>query len=129
MLVNPASNPDHADPANWRPSVAVGGSPGGTDATTFSGEPDALINYALGATQGALRAGFIGAESQQYPAFTFPKNHAADDVVLEVEYSTDLIRWHADAILAEAPHGEEQWRVPNFSDARTFWRLQVSLRE
>lgn len=35
VLMDPASNPDHGDPRSWRASVAIGGSPGGTDAIAY----------------------------------------------------------------------------------------------
>jgi hypothetical protein len=35
-LIDPNSNPDHGDPANWRPSVSQGGSPGDEDACSFA---------------------------------------------------------------------------------------------
>ena len=36
MLISPFSNPDHAEPLNWRASNAVGGSPGGSDALDYA---------------------------------------------------------------------------------------------
>ena len=35
-LIDPNSNPDHSDPANWRSSVSQGGSPGDEDACSFA---------------------------------------------------------------------------------------------
>ncbi|MDA7882345.1 lamin tail domain-containing protein, partial [Akkermansiaceae bacterium] len=40
VLIAPGDRPDHADPYSWRPSVAFGGSPGTSDATMFTGDPD-----------------------------------------------------------------------------------------
>ena len=129
VLIAPATNPAHADPTSWRPSVAGGGSPGGSDASSFSGDPEALLDYALGAPQGELRAGTMELEGLVYPTFTFPKNLAADDLVYEIEYSTDLISWRADAVLDRAPHGTETWRASEPLDDHSYWRLRVSLRE
>ena len=36
VLISPFSNPDHAEPLNWRASNAVGGSPGGSDALDYA---------------------------------------------------------------------------------------------
>lgn len=36
VLVDPTSNPDHADPASWRASIAAGGNPGNTDTDAFT---------------------------------------------------------------------------------------------
>ncbi|MEZ5304882.1 MAG: lamin tail domain-containing protein [Verrucomicrobiales bacterium] len=57
VLIAPHSDPDHGDPANWRHSIAVGGTPGGSDALRFTGEATAdadgngrpdLLDYAMG---------------------------------------------------------------------------------
>ncbi|MGI9242390.1 MAG: lamin tail domain-containing protein, partial [Verrucomicrobiales bacterium] len=129
VLVAPLTNPDHAQASSWRPSVNLGGSPGESDATAFSGDPASLLEYALGSSEGSPVAGFIEIEGLIYPAFTIERNHAADDAVVAVEYSTDLIVWRTDAILEVAPHGQETWRTPAGRSDRLYWRVQVSLRE
>lgn len=35
VLVNPASNPDHSDPLNWRASLVAGGTPGNSDTLEY----------------------------------------------------------------------------------------------
>ncbi len=129
VLVAPQTNPDHAQAASWRPSADPGGSPGESDATTFSGDPESLLSYALGSSEGAPVAGFIELGNLRYPAFTFRRNHSADDAILAVEYSSDMLVWKTDAVLEAAPHGEETWRTPVGLPDRLFWRVQVSLRE
>lgn len=94
VLINPASNPDHANPLNWRASVAVNGNPGTGDSTILSGDPTGdddhngitnLVQYALSGTQ--LPSG-SGDGSFLY--ITFRRNLAADDVTYIVERSTNL---------------------------------------
>ena len=41
VLIAPTSSPDHSDPNSWRASTQIGGNPGGTDAATFTGDPEA----------------------------------------------------------------------------------------
>ncbi len=59
-LIAPVTNPDHSDPLSWRSSTAAGGTPGATDAQTFTGDPAAdtdgdglsdLLEFGLGAGQ------------------------------------------------------------------------------
>jgi len=40
VLICPDANPGHTDPSNWRSSSAPGGTPGGSDSTTFTGDPN-----------------------------------------------------------------------------------------
>jgi hypothetical protein len=63
-----------------------------------------------------------------HAVLTFPKNHAADDIIQSVEYSTDLQTWQTDAILESAPHSEETWRAIAPFDGKAFWRVRVSLK-
>ena len=110
VLVAPGNRPDHADPLSWRPSVAVGGSPAGSDATSFVGDPNAdgdgdglgaFLEYFLGSSDAIADSSVLpflaegtGA-SAGYPTFIFQINLAADDLVYEVQHSTDLtpVNW------------------------------------
>lgn len=100
VLVNPASNPDHADPLNWRASTAIKGNPGVSDATTFSGVPldddDGngivnLVQYAMAATSASELP--VSGSDGSYLTITFQRNLAADDARFVVERSTDLSAW------------------------------------
>jgi hypothetical protein len=99
VLMSPENNPDHADPLNWRASVASGGAPGETDAVQFVGNPDAddngdglsnFLNYALGAgmTGPTIEVGFDGSLILSYP-----RNLGADDARIIAEDSKDLTIW------------------------------------
>ena len=110
VLIAPESTPSHADPLNWRPSIVIGGTPGSSDATTFSGDPtadddndgsNAFLEYFLGTSDavasteglpivgtGLFDDGF--GTFRTYPTFTFQINLAAEDLTYEVQRSDDL---------------------------------------
>ena len=104
-LIAPERNPDHGDPLNWRASVVPGGSPGGSDSATFTGDPDddrdadgwnALLEYALGGDDSDPGKGCrFEARSSPDGALraSFTKNLAADDVIVDLELSSDLGSW------------------------------------
>ncbi len=110
VLIAPQTAPDFADPLSWRPSIVIGGTPGGNDETTFSGDPDAdedndgssaFLEYFLGtsdsipSSNGLPRVGSEFFDDgagiiRSYPTFTFQINLAAADVTYVVQRSTDL---------------------------------------
>ena len=114
VLIDPASNPDHGDPLNWRASVAAGGTPGGTDATTFAGVPgddldrdglNALAEYALHSSDldgrdaplpvGGLESLDAGNGLEEFFTIHYRRNLAADDVEYTVEICGDLENWRS----------------------------------
>ena len=99
VLVAPATIPDHASALNWRASSSPVGSPGEGESTTFSGDPSAddngngmpnLAEYAIGEK---VTAGVTMIQSTGYITLSFRRNIAADDVLVFIDYSTDLITW------------------------------------
>jgi hypothetical protein len=104
ILIAPGSNPDHALAANWRSSTLVGGNPGNSDATSFTGDPDAdddgdgmsaFLEYALGSSDSIAGGNPIGFTADPSSGLTFShaRNLAADDATLELEISSDLQAW------------------------------------
>jgi len=102
VLIQPGNHPDPNDPANWRASVALGGSPGGTDATRFQGNPTAdtnqngqadLIDYAFGISLDSQENGIaVGIEDiatvhglQRHWLLSYPRALAAEDAPVRVE--------------------------------------------
>ncbi|YCM43034.1 CotH kinase family protein [Verrucomicrobiaceae bacterium 227] len=157
VLVNPAGNPDHADPLNWRPSVAINGTPAATDATTFSGNPladldadgtNALLEYAFKSSDTTSGDSLLpGAQLDSYnfgagpvPAlsFTFLRNLAADDLIYLVQLSDDLNDWDTDpgelVHTASMNNGDGTssetyvMTAPISSATRIFVRLLVQIR-
>ncbi|CAN5270314.1 hypothetical protein BH23VER1_BH23VER1_10690 [soil metagenome] len=96
VLVAPATDPDHDLALNWRPSAAPGGSPGGSDATAFAGDPLAdgdgngradLLDYAFGSGEAVLTPGM------EASSFRYSRTLGADDVAVGIEFSSDLKNW------------------------------------
>lgn len=111
-LIDPQSTPDHTDPFNWRASVAAGGSPGESDASSFAGDASedsdldtlsALGEYAFGSSDfdpadkplptGAVETLEVGNGDEEYFTISYQRNLASDDVRYEVQISTDLVNW------------------------------------
>jgi hypothetical protein len=142
VLINPTANPDHSKPENWRLSAAVNGNPGGSDATTFAGNPvgddngDGIINltqYAL-AGMTPFEHPFLG-EVTGFLTLSFRRNLAADDVHYSVERSIDLATWTsgADVEYVGETHlldgtSEVTWRSthPLGETPREFLRLKLA---
>jgi len=135
VLIAPEAGPDHDLPQSWRASVAQGGTPGGSDSTTFAGDPETeLLGYALGISNGSTDG--IGVEiTGGVPLFSYPQSLSADDVIYSIETSTDLAAWQpADATFQghTARSGGSvvaTWELPAAMTDRSFVRLVVSLRE
>jgi hypothetical protein len=155
VLINPAGNPDHGDPLNWRASVSAGGNPNATDATSFlgvatadsdsNGIPD-LIDYLLGNQflpdlehpGGGMQAIEVGGLTADYFTFSFRRSLAADDVLESVEASADLETWNSGPGFAEyhstVNRGDGTatvtWRsnLPIHQSTALYFRLRADLR-
>jgi hypothetical protein len=132
VLIHPSSNPDPANPRNWRASAAIGGSPGSGEGTTFAGgDPtadidgdglSALVEYSLGSNP-LIQTSFdhlkiVGQLSGQIDV-DLVHAIATDDVILHLEISESLNSWTeppAD-LMAEV-------RLPN-NQTRQTWRLTL----
>jgi hypothetical protein len=98
--------------SSWRPSVAVGGSPGAGDALTFTGEAEvdsdhdglnALLEHAMGTSDAAPdRMGDLLSVSLgegNLLEISLQRNLAAEDMQFTIQASADLEAW--DALNAE----------------------------
>lgn len=121
---------DPANATNWRTSTTLGGNPGSSDRAPFSGTTADLIPYAL---SGQPTGELVG------DAFvlTFGHNLAADDAIILVEFSADLVNWtpavDADLIsLINLGSGlaAQSWQSPwpLSGNPRQFARVRVQLR-
>ena len=156
VLKDPPSNPDHSDPFSWRSSVAIGGSPGGTDSIPFSGDPDddgdadglsAFYEYATGTSDGdgsqfalpvlSIGAVDVGGTIDDYLLFEFTINLAAEGVDYEVQKSTDLSAWSdagGDLVLRSTSNNGDGTATVRYrssaafdgAELRAFYRLSVS---
>ena len=139
-LINPASHPDYGNPLNWRASFLLNGTPGGTDATTFTGNPNAdadadglsaRLEYALGTSD---VDGFSGPGALHWDADAgtalLDRSLTADDAVVVLEASSDLSGWSATWIMTRRDrlaNGREELRFapPPGSPSRVFLRARL----
>lgn len=158
VLVCPLANPDHTDPFNWRSSAALGGSPGTSDATTFSGDPGldndndglpALLEYAFGSlngdggsspesypTTGTISADNGAGTFVDYLSISYRRNLAADDTIYHVQISPDLSSWDTLGVVlvSSTANGDGTETVTYRSEtpisnvSREFLRVRVQLK-
>ncbi|MFT5497372.1 MAG: hypothetical protein ACI9TH_002778, partial [Kiritimatiellia bacterium] len=136
VLVAPECDPDHALAANWRSSGSTNGTPGTSEASLFVGDPNAdddgdgisnYVDYALGDT--AIPALVSGPGSRYL--FTFQRNLRAEDVVLAVESSPDLITWGSAGLTWESAFSmgggleTQTWSLDTAAGKRLYVRLVV----
>ena len=127
VLILPATSPAHGDATNWRASFILGGTPGGTDADSFTGDPDAdldgdglnaLLEYAFGSIDGdtapspesalILGSGFFEGATVESLTLAFRCNIAAEDIQFQVEVTGDLDDWDTleSALVSAVPNGD-----------------------
>lgn len=132
VLVAPATNPDHTRPQSWRASARPGGTPGGSDSTSFAdwqtthGITDALADpdgdglnhfgeFALGSRpdlpDAALPTGrIVSINGVDFFAIDIRRSvAAADSVALVVESSQSLGNWAADAVFVSETSNGDGW--------------------
>jgi len=141
-MIAPGPGLDGSDPAIWRSSIAVGGSPGGSDASTFAGStPEELLAYASGGRGGNLEASIraieVNGRVDDYLVVSTWANLAADDVGYDIQFSSDLDTWRSGTALFLGPAPatgsttQRAWRAPlplSDLDAPPFSRLRLGLR-
>ena len=120
VLINPVSQPDPNDPANWRTSASTDGNPGTSDMFSYSiwkigngitedaADPDHdgltnFMEYALGsnplqhspqfAPVARIRPLKIGGIVDNYLTIEIHRRLGADDVISRPQFSTDLLTW------------------------------------
>ncbi len=136
-LVSAVPGADLDDPMNWRASSGIGGSPGSHDRLPLAdwlagyglapGQENsdldgdglrALLEYAIGSnptdpTSGALISPSLApfeveGVTRDYLMIQFPRLKGADDVVVTVEISNDLLTWsEAGPVVGYAPSADE----------------------
>ncbi|MDB4283003.1 lamin tail domain-containing protein [Akkermansiaceae bacterium] len=125
VRISPPSQLDPSNPTSWRPSTALGGNPGTSDATTFpGGDEAALLIYALGANTLSL--------GEVTGSVIVPRNLAADDVISIVQTSTNLDSWTDLTEIQEETIpvngvSSQTYQVAPAGEKR-FFRLKVMLR-
>jgi hypothetical protein len=107
VLIQPLNHPDPNNPASWRASVSLGGTPGSSDATRFQGNPTAdtnqngqadLFDHAFGVLLDAADNGItVGYEdvatltgTARHWTISYPRNLAADDAPVLIEQADQI---------------------------------------
>ncbi|MGI8604938.1 MAG: lamin tail domain-containing protein [Verrucomicrobiales bacterium] len=132
VLIAPHTNPDHAIAANWRPSVAAGGNPGGSDVVAFTGNPTGDVNQD-GISNLADYAIFSLPIFTDETTFSFGRSLGADDAAVLPEFSTDLQTWtagfldHSD-LPANGRDVVHYSVTPSAGSQRVYVRVRVVLR-
>jgi len=154
VLNNPAANPDHSLPVNWRSSAQTGGTPGGANGVSLLTSPDAdddadgltaIVEHAMGLDPSVANGSPVIATREQefvvnnvpgsYLVVEFQRSLLADGVVIVPELSTSLAAgsWQAGALvyLSTRNNGDGTatvtWRssAPVTPSSRMFIRLRV----
>lgn len=120
VRISPASQLNPNDPTSWRASTTPGGNPGTTDSTTYPGGD--LLDYAL--QDNPLTATADGV--------IVPRNLAADDLIQQVQTSTDLLTWtdlttHDSESLPSSGFTQQTYPITSTIPKR-FYRLKITLR-
>ena len=147
-LIRPAAALDLSNAANWRASVTIGGSPGGSDAQNFAGaNPNADLDgdgltafaeHALGTSDADPRSGHSSVSASTTAGvlnITFTRRLAADSALVTPEFSTDLATWQSAGftLLTETPRADGtalvtgRFTLPPGA-AHAFVRVRVSPR-
>ncbi len=153
VLINPASNPDHDDAANWRSSAFPEGNPGGSDSLSPPADPTGdldgngipdLVDFALGNHLGtspippglSRQAYDINGILQDFLTMSYPVNIGADGVSIGIDVSTDLVNWQNAAanteIVSEVNLGDGRalrtvrFNLPIGGGDRHFLRLKIT---
>lgn len=141
VLIAPFTRPDPALPQNWRASLQAAGTPGSSEADTYSawatrhgaaadpthdnnanGMAD-LLDYVLVPAAGSfftaqMETLTVGGIPGRYLTLRYRHNTLAEDVVLTPEHSDDLILWQpmAEVITPVTSHADgsqsHAWRSP-----------------
>ncbi|HET6408869.1 MAG TPA: hypothetical protein VFG14_13370, partial [Chthoniobacteraceae bacterium] len=127
-------------PASYRTSTDPNGNPGGSDSTTFGGNPladadadglVALVEHLLGTsdTIPTVQPLVAGRTSDGRATITFPRRLSADDLTYVVEASTNLGTWSPAATRSQHLNlgngmATETWTA-NSADSRQFMRVRV----
>ena len=150
VLIDPESNPDHSQGSNWRASTAASGEPGTSSASPFSGDPEAdgdgdglsaFAEHAFGTSDSDARDGSVlqtTVAADGSLAVSYSVNLAAEDAVVTMEQSTDLVTWTPAApafqLENEVHNGDGTATftfhsiTPAASGSRLFVRLRVTAR-
>ena len=129
VRVAPRGQADGSLPQNWRSSIEPGGTPGSSDSFPFNpAGSQSLLQYATGSDSGGLLE-FIGDSA----VFEYRRVHGADDALIEVQVSSDLVNWSTSGVtfLEQNNMADDtammRWLLPIPNGNRVFTRIHVTL--
>ena len=146
VLISHKSISNHNSPKNWRMSKYLGGSPGDNDSIQFKGDENGdgnsngihdLMEYAI---RGSLEIETANIDGLTYPTVSYTLSLGADEVVVAVQYSNNLMDWSnledKPVIFSEEYIGEGLTKV-NIrkktslleDDNLKFYRLKITKRQ
>ena len=146
VLIAPMILPDHTAPTNWRGSLVTGGTPGASDATTFTGTAtadadgdglNALLEYGLATSDTNSAQGRTAFSLTPFGSgfdFTYQRPIAVDDITYTIQASTDLAApWSAAAatlisrtIVTTGIRSETYRITPPVGATKFFVRLRIA---
>ncbi len=153
VLIAPTTNPDHALPSSWGTHAVIGGAPGQADELQVDSYPawkmqnnitddhddsdgdglSSFVEYALGSsptefsTSSLPRPGMTTGEGDQFLTITYEKNLLANDVIFQLESSTDLLIWQSEEAI-EVSANTFRMATPLHEGGEQYLRLKISLR-
>ncbi len=110
-LVHPAAAPDYDSPLTWRASGPTGGTPGGTDAISFTGNPSAdndhdgisaAMEFALGTSDADGTDGPQAISFDPTDGSLRLRRRLTGEAVIVLQTSTDLSSWQS---------AQAQWKL------------------
>ena len=146
VLISHKSISNHNSSKNWRMSKYLGGSPGDNDSIPFKGDENGdgnsngihdLMEYAI---RGSLEIETANIDGLTYPTVSYTLSLGADEVVVAVQYSNNLMDWSnlegKPVIFSEEYIGEGLTKV-NIrkktslleDDNLKFYRLKITKRQ
>lgn len=102
VLIDAASNPDHALPESWRASSVIDGTPGTSDGVMFTGVAtadedndgvNALLEFIFGTSDTDPGEVGCGLRSEGRTNLKFQRRAGVVGVDVQIEVSTDMISW------------------------------------
>ena len=136
VRIAPEKESDPNMASSWRPSITDNGNPGTSDAYPFEGGE--LLDYALNSNEKLpIRYEFIKDLNNETTSLicSISRNLGADDVLLTMEFSTNLKDWNEGIFLSDSLNSSDKneisWKSQPISinlAGKQFARLKISTR-
>lgn len=123
VLIHPEGNPDHNNPANWRPSLQAGGNPAASDAIPYTG--GSLLDYTVATSPSISSDGTTRTVSYSLISGT-------DEAEVIPQWSTDLSQWHTDGMTIDSQQADGNGNITTTlnlpAGGHIFFRLLINQR-